>query len=142
MTIYLDFDGTVVEHEFPQIGRNNFGCMEVILKLQEAGHRIILNTYRADSADGTLEKALNYLNEDSFMFFKDRETEIQQITEHTSNKLYPAAWNWNDMLESKIIFIDDITPGIPLKKCCMVQGNMVDWKELDLQFIEHKVYEK
>ena len=42
--IYLDFDGTCVEHRYPEIGKYNFGAIEVIEKLQQAGHNIILNT--------------------------------------------------------------------------------------------------
>lgn len=38
------------------------------------------------------------------------------------------------------MFIDDIASGIPLKPCIMIPGNMVDWDELDKQFIEHKIY--
>lgn len=57
MKIYLDFDGTVVEHAYPRIGRDNFGCVEIIRRLQDAGHEIVLNTYRADCANGSLEAA-------------------------------------------------------------------------------------
>ncbi|MEN9968378.1 MAG: hypothetical protein RIR94_552, partial [Bacteroidota bacterium] len=44
MTIYLDFDGTVVEHAYPQIGAPNPHALRVIGKLQAAGHQFILNT--------------------------------------------------------------------------------------------------
>jgi len=63
MKIYLDFDGTVVEHEYPEIGKYNKGAFKVIKKLQDAGHEIILNTYRADCNDGTLEAAKAYLDQ-------------------------------------------------------------------------------
>jgi hypothetical protein len=72
MEIYLDFDGTVVEHQYPKMGRCNFGCFEVIKKLQNAGHVIILNTYRADCEDGTLEEALKLINDDYWHLLKDR----------------------------------------------------------------------
>jgi hypothetical protein len=61
MYIILDFDGTVVEHKYPKIGRANPGAIGTILKLQKAGHRIILNTYRADCENGTLNHAIDYL---------------------------------------------------------------------------------
>ena len=57
MNIYLDFDGTVVEHDYPEIGKLNPGALEVIKKLQDAGHTIILNTMRVEFNDGTLEEA-------------------------------------------------------------------------------------
>lgn len=140
MKIYLDFDGTVVEHQWPEMGRCNFGCFEVIKKLQDAGHEIILNTYRADIGDGTLDKAIKLLNEHSFMFFKDRETSINPILEHTKNKINPSAWNWNNHNKENVMFIDDIALDIPLKKACMTNGFMVDWDILDKQFIEHGLY--
>ena len=55
MLIQLDFDGTVVEFDYPKIGLLNPGSVEVIDKLRKAGHDIVLNTYRADLNDGTLD---------------------------------------------------------------------------------------
>ena len=46
MNIFLDFDGTVVEHKYPAIGKYNQGAFDVVKKLIDAGHNIILNTYR------------------------------------------------------------------------------------------------
>lgn len=76
-TIYLDFDGTVVEHDYPIIGRPNYGCIEVIKKLQDAGHDIIINTYRADLATSEkgkklLNSALHILNEIPYAILKDK----------------------------------------------------------------------
>jgi len=62
MNIILDFDGTVVEHDYPNIGRLNPGSLKVINRLQKSVHEIILNTYRADCNDGTFDKALHFLN--------------------------------------------------------------------------------
>ena len=63
MLIQLDFDGTVVEFDYPKIGLLNPGSVEVIDKLRKAGHEIVLNTYRADLNDGTLEDAHAFLKE-------------------------------------------------------------------------------
>lgn len=131
MKIYLDFDGTVVEHEYPKMGRENVGCMAVIKKLQDAGHEIILNTYRADCANGTLERALSFL--------RYSEVEIRTITV-VPNKIHPWIWNWDDILAHQIMFIDDQAPNIPLKDAVMTSGKMVDWKELDQQFQERGLY--
>ena len=62
MIIYLDFDGTVVEHQYPIIGKHNPGSFEVIKKLQTAGHEIVLNTYRIEIDQDSFEEAMNYLN--------------------------------------------------------------------------------
>ena len=59
--IELDFDGTVVEHAYPEIGLPNPGAIEVILKLQKKGHKIILNTLRANFKNGSLPVSFSVL---------------------------------------------------------------------------------
>ncbi len=145
MKIYLDFDGTVVEHQYPKIGRCNFGCMEVIKKLQDAGHEIILNTYRADCNNGTLQDALRILNEKAWMLRKGRSSDSAEfsllpITKWESTKKHPQPWSWPMMKMFMEIWIDDIATGIPLKPAVMVSGNMVDWDRLDLEFQENGIY--
>lgn len=146
MIIYLDFDGTVVEHAYPKMGRCNFGCMEVIKKLQDAGHKIILNTYRANCKDGTLEQAVELINDKHWMLVKDRSLrdtfELKPLDEVLPNKIHPHPWDWDYMKSTGIIWIDDIAGNIPLKPACMIERSlMVDWDELDKQFIENKIYE-
>ena len=46
--ISVDFDGTIVEHDFPRIGKPMPYAIEVLKLLQEAGWKIILNTCRED----------------------------------------------------------------------------------------------
>ena len=133
MIFYLDCDGTLWEHEYPKIGRENFGCMPVILKLQKAGHEIILNTYRADADNGTLQEAQDRLN-------MNLSIEVEPIELYEESKINPSEWDWPTMLKEGIIFIDDITPNIPLKPCAMIEGTMVDWHEIDKQFKEHGIY--
>ncbi len=140
MKIYIDIDGTIIEPSYGKLGRVNFGCFEVIKKLQDAGHEIWINT----SFEGEkLESALNLINEQSWMFFKNRRTEeleIQPILNICKEKIQPWDWDWEEMIKHDQMFIDDYSRGIPLKKCCMFEGNMVDWNELDKQFIEHNLY--
>jgi hypothetical protein len=143
MTIYLDFDGTVVEHDYPRMGRVNFGCMEVIRKLQNNGHTIILNTYRSDLKNGVNE-ALELLNESAWMCLHDKsiiaeDFELDTILA-TSKKIQPQQWDIETALREDIMFIDDIAPNIPLKPCAMIKDNMVDWDELDKQFKQFRIY--
>ncbi len=100
MKIYLDFDGTVVEHDYPRIGRCNFGCIEVIKKLQDAGHEIVINTMRSEFNDGSLQKALDWVV-NSFRFSKDRSASIGPF-ESTERKHHPPYWDW-DMLDKQFI---------------------------------------
>jgi len=134
MKIYLDFDGTVVEHQYPNIGVYNEGCFEVIQKLQKARHRIILNTYRANLKDGTLQAAITYLN------FWALENDLIVIEEFERIKLEPHPWDWNYFKTNDLIYIDDICEGIPLRPAKEAEYPMVDWKKLDKEFEEKGIY--
>jgi len=139
--IYLDFDGTVVEHTYPEIGRCNFGCIEVIHKLQKSGHKIVLNTMRVEFQDGTFEKALNWFDK-AYMFLKDKSNipedfEIK-IDDHTTRKLNPI-WDWEFFYDNNLIFIDDQCLNIPTKPAAMSSGRIVDWDALEQFFIQKGV---
>jgi len=145
MKIYLDFDGTIVEHQYPKIGRCNFGCIEVIKKLQDAGHEIILNTTRADFNNGTLEEAQKLLNDRYYKLLRydnlKGNFKIDPITKFARNKIIPSYWDWDYFKANDVIFIDDRSSGIPLKRAVMTRGWMVDWDIIDVQFAENGIYE-
>ena len=44
--IYIDFDGTIVEHKFPEIGKPVPYAFEVIKKLSKSRHQIVMNTLK------------------------------------------------------------------------------------------------
>lgn len=46
MVIAVDFDGTIVEHRYPSIGKELPFAIETLRKLSEEGHRLILWTVR------------------------------------------------------------------------------------------------
>lgn len=134
MIIYLDFDGTCVEHSYPMMGRYNAGCIEVLVKLQQAGHKIILNTYRVDISQESLEQALKWFT--NFWMFVPEGIELQPITEFTPSKIEPAPWMeiYNDS-----IFIDDIAANIPLIEARMESNWMVNWKLIEKDLINNKI---
>ena len=47
MIIAIDFDGTCVSHEFPEVGKE-IGAPKVLKKLVDKGHQLILWTMRSD----------------------------------------------------------------------------------------------
>lgn len=66
ITIAVDFDGTIVEHAYPEIGREMLFAFETLKALQDKGHRLILWTFR----DGQyLEDAVNYCKERGIEFY-------------------------------------------------------------------------
>ena len=123
MTIYLDFDATVVETHYPALGAPNPHALRVIAKLQANGHQLILNTYRADLNDGSLEEALAYLNSSG---------EIKPITEHLEAKVNPPIFDLDEALRLDELYIDDISEGTPMRRNKVLEyGLMVDWVELE-----------
>jgi hypothetical protein len=51
-TFAIDFDGTIVEHEFPEIGPERPYAIKTMRALQKVGHKIIIWTCRnGDSLD-------------------------------------------------------------------------------------------
>lgn len=129
MTIQLDFDGTVVEHAYPEIGLPNPEAFKVLLSLKEKDHKIILNTMRANFKNDSLNEAIAYLENNGFKFL---DSEINH------EKIQPVEWNMTSA-DSDVIFIDDIAKDIPLIRSSKVNGYMVDWIELEKQLIEMNI---
>lgn len=48
MIIAVDFDGTIVEHQFPEIGKLIDNAADVLRKWKKEGHQLILWTCRND----------------------------------------------------------------------------------------------
>ena len=66
MTIAVDFDGTIVEHKYPAIGKEIPFAIETLRTLSEEGHKLILWTSR----DGELlEEALKFCRERGLEFY-------------------------------------------------------------------------
>lgn len=57
MIIAVDFDGTIVEHEYPRIGRERQFAVAALKQLKADGHILILWTYREGQR---LEEALEW----------------------------------------------------------------------------------
>lgn len=134
MKIYLDFDGTVVEHYFPEIGAENPNAIQVIARLQSAGHDIVLNTYRADIDQKHVQEALDYIH--SF-------EEIQQpIEKYLPEKLEPRSFDLEVAKECNQLYLDDIAEGIPMRRNIVLEfGMMVDWIALEKILEEAGLFE-
>lgn len=63
--IAIDFDGTIVEDRYPEIGKPIIFAFETMKKLQEDGHRLILWTYRTGKA---LEEAVSFCKDNGIEF--------------------------------------------------------------------------
>jgi len=96
--ICVDFDATIVKHEYPKIGEEVPGAIDTLLRLQKAGHRLILLTMRGGKE---LEEAVIYLEERGIKLFGINENETQKFWT-SSPKVYGH------------IYIDDAGLGCPL----------------------------
>ncbi len=72
MIIAVDFDGTIVEHEFPYIGKPIPFAIEALKKIQEDGHKLILWTVREGKF---LEEAINYCKERGLEFYAENKNQ-------------------------------------------------------------------
>lgn len=70
MIIAVDFDGTIVEHEYPAIGKPIPFAIETLLHLQKDGHRLILWTVRRGDL---LKEAVEYCASQGLYFYAENE---------------------------------------------------------------------
>jgi len=110
MIIAVDFDGTIVEHKYPAIGKEIPFATETLKMLQKKGHRLILWTYRAGRE-----------LDDAIEFCRSRGLEFYAI-----NKSYPEEV-FDTSISRKInanLYIDDRN-----------FGGLPDWGEMYAQIV-------
>jgi hypothetical protein len=113
MDIVIDFDGTCVTHEFPNVGKN-IGAERVLKKLLDHGHNLILFTMRSDLNNPTyrnMGKELppgNYLH-DAIDWFRRNDVKLYGIQRNPSQD----AWTSSPKAYGQLI-IDDAALGCPL----------------------------
>ena len=98
LIICVDFDGTCVTHEYPNIGKE-IGATEVLKQLTDMGHNIILFTMRSN-------KEL----QDSVDWFEERNIPLFGINEN------PEQHTWTQSPKPYAhLYIDDAALGCPIK---------------------------
>lgn len=94
MIIAVDFDGTIVEHEYPRIGAEIPFAIDTLKRLQKEQHRIILWSVREGKL---LEEAVEYCRQRGLEFY-------------AANKDYPEETTEDKRYSRKLkvdLFIDD-----------------------------------
>lgn len=97
LKIAVDFDGTIVEHEYPKIGKEKLFAFRTLKELEKSGARIILWTFRTGQE---LDEAVEFCRRNGMEFY-------------AVNKNYPEEI-FDDKISRKIdadIFIDDKNAG-------------------------------
>ena len=87
MIVAIDFDGTLCEDKFPEIGMPLGKNIEVVKKLREAGHKTILWTCRKGEV---LDQAVAWCQEQGLVFDSVNQNipEIQQKWGGDTRKVY------------------------------------------------------
>ena len=92
MIIAVDFDGTIVEHRYPSIGKELPFAIDTLRKLAEEGHRLILWTVREGKY---LEEAVEFCRSRGLEFYainRDYPEEEQERNNHFTRKLKADLW--------------------------------------------------
>ena|SRR5438309_362371 len=95
--IAVDFDGTIVEHAYPKIGKEMLFAFDTLKALQRKGHKLIMWTFREGD---TLQEAVDFCKQKGIEFY-------------AVNKSFPEE-NFDLSISRKIhadIFIDDRNVG-------------------------------
>lgn len=64
--IAVDFDGTIVEHQYPAIGKEKLFAFQTLKELNKRGARLILWTFRTGPE---LEQAVEFCNKNGVEFY-------------------------------------------------------------------------
>lgn len=92
MTIAVDFDGTIVEHQYPSIGKELPFAIDTLRRLAKEGHRIILWTVREGKL---LEEAVLFCRERGLEFYainRDYPEEEMERNKRFSRKIKADLW--------------------------------------------------
>jgi len=127
LDILVDFDGTVVTHDFPYVGKD-IGAVPVLKQLVEKGHRIILFTMRSNRpymhSDGSTRDTL----QEAVDWFAKHEIPLHGINTN------PTQSQWTDSPKAYGQYmIDDIAIGVPLSFDKELSPRpFVDWFYLEM----------
>ena len=135
MQICIDFDGTCVTHEFPKVGKD-IGAIQVLKRLVERGHQLILFTMRSDHDEQCNSASLEYPDikggkylTDAVNWFKANNIPLYGINVNPDQ----ISWTKSPKAYGQL-YIDDAAIGCPL-----IYGNstiisdrpFVDWEEIE-----------
>ena len=85
--IAVDFDGTIVEHEYPEIGKEKLFAFQTLKELEKKGARLILWTFRAGKE---LDDAVEYCRKNGIEFYAVNKNYPEEIFDETVSRKIDA----------------------------------------------------
>jgi len=85
--IAVDFDGTIVEHKYPAIGKEITFATHTIKELQKKGFRIILWTFRVGKQ---LEEAVEWCKKHGIEFYAVNKNYPEEVFDETISRKIDA----------------------------------------------------
>jgi hydroxymethylpyrimidine pyrophosphatase-like HAD family hydrolase len=83
MKIAVDFDGTIVEHAYPAIGKEKLFAFQVLKELQKRGFLLILWTYRTGKE---LDEAVEYCRNNGIEFYAVNKNYPEEVLDETVSR--------------------------------------------------------
>jgi len=125
MYICIDFDGTIVDHCFPEIGTEAPKAILWLKRLQDQGAKLILFTMRSDTSVGgpMLSEAVSFLEDKGIKFYG-----INKNPDQDSWTKSPKAY--------ADIYVDDAAFGCPLIRPKGFRRPCVDWETVGPALLE------
>jgi len=85
--IAVDFDGTIVEHDYPKIGKEKLFAFRTLKELEKQGARLILWTFRSGKE---LEEAVEYCRINGIEFYAVNKNYPEEIHDETVSRKIDA----------------------------------------------------
>jgi len=85
--IAVDFDGTIVEHAYPAIGKEKLFAFQTLRELEKLGARLILWTFRAGKE---LDEAVEYCRKNGIEFYAVNKNYPEEIFDDTVSRKIDA----------------------------------------------------
>ncbi len=95
--IAVDFDGTIVDHEYPAIGKEKLFAFQTLKELNKMGANLILWTFRTGKE---LDEAVEYCRKNGIGFYAVNKNYPEEVFDETVSRKIDAD-----------IFIDDRNVG-------------------------------
>jgi hypothetical protein len=114
LILAIDFDGTVVTHDYPYVGQEIPSAVRVLKRIVNAGHKLIIYTMRSNQP---LQDAVNW--------YSEREIPVWGVNKN------PTQHKWTESIKIYAHrYIDDAALGVPL-----IYGQherpFVDWDKVE-----------